>query len=296
MTGFDVVAVIAVVVQRPVMTPAPVAQAGGDINIDVSFLVTRRILDIERGAGIPLPNRILHQRPGHQELTNGTDIGRDGPPIRHPQQHLTVALRLCQLHGVLNAVAQFDQHRLVAVEGGDARYIDRQRAGKISLQHQLAAFQKGDLASQTITIVEPQGIGDTAPGQHAKTAQQDNTEQRHRSASGRHQVKRAIIHERPANSASVQHASRRRAQGRLFSGTGQYSAWPRYQLRPYCRAGRTRPRRAPGRALAWTAARRHTAALAPRSQQSGKAVTRTGHSKRPGTTRTAGCRRHTGTQ
>ncbi|MNG03365.1 hypothetical protein D3C85_1419320 [compost metagenome] len=52
-----------------------------------------------------------------------------------------------------------DQQLLIAFQGFDLLPVDRDRAGILGLDQQLATVEQSDLAAQFVTVLQPDGVG-----------------------------------------------------------------------------------------------------------------------------------------
>ena len=168
MAGLHIIGVVTVVIQRHVVPPAAVLQAGGQIDIDLTLLVAGGVLEVQLCGDVALPDHVMHHRPGYQQTLDRRDLRCYRAAIGHAQHDLARLFGFSQLHGVLVAVFQADQHRLFAGKGAHPSNVDRHRPGVFGAQHQLAGIEKLHLAAYTIPIVEPQRIGDTAHRNHSQ--------------------------------------------------------------------------------------------------------------------------------
>ena len=72
---------------------------------------------------------------------------------RRFQRDFAVVCRVQRL-GLLTAVGiLLDQQLLIALQGFDLLPVDRNRTGVFGLDHQLAAVEQSDLATQLVTVL-----------------------------------------------------------------------------------------------------------------------------------------------
>ena len=81
------------------------------------------------------------------------------------------------------AACATEHQGLVRAEGVDILPVDQHASGILGLERQLAAIEQQDLAGQTITVVQPHGIGERRTAETKQQAGQQDA-QRHGPGTG----------------------------------------------------------------------------------------------------------------
>ncbi|MNN61220.1 hypothetical protein D3C81_1764470 [compost metagenome] len=114
-------------------------------------------LVIQSSVNAALPDQIFDHRLGLEHLLDARELDRLGR-ITIDQGHLAI-LRGVQRLGHLPGVGiLFDQQVLVTLKGFHLAPVDRYRTGVLGLDQQLSAIEQNDLATQLVTVLQPDGI------------------------------------------------------------------------------------------------------------------------------------------
>ncbi|MNE53919.1 hypothetical protein D3C80_1486720 [compost metagenome] len=76
------------------------------------------------------------------------------------QRDLACIGRLQRFGHLCTVVVLLDQQLLITFQGLDLLPVDRNRPGVLRLDQQLAAVEEPDLATQAITVLQPDGVGE----------------------------------------------------------------------------------------------------------------------------------------
>ena len=140
------------------MAPAPVAGLGLDVDV-VIIRVALAALVVETEVDVAPPGEILHQRLGLHDLFDLRQL--DGlRRLAIGQRDLARLSRQQRLGTLAIYRTELDQQLVITFQGGDFLPVQRDGAAVVGFQQQLAAVEEANGAGETVTVLQPDGIGE----------------------------------------------------------------------------------------------------------------------------------------
>ena len=138
------------------MAPAPVLDTG--IALELPFIdIVLVALHVQLGIEVAFPETVLQQRPRRHQAFDLRQ--RQGVLALALHPYHTATSRRQPFAAFVVEAATAHQQGLVRTEGIDILPVDQHLAGIFGLERQLAAVEQDDLTTESITVVQPNGIG-----------------------------------------------------------------------------------------------------------------------------------------